>query len=177
MDLPCVRRDITDMKWFLLAILCGLFLVTTTHAKSDKAAPKQATPPAPSPAVSSPSAPPPSQLWLQMEISPLEKEIVKQHLGDIREAQSKKSMPNKTLPPGVAKKGAPATKLPPGWQKKITRGAVLPQTVYAQAQPLPEVVIRTLPPPPAGTILVTLDGKLVRLVEATRTIVDVFELK
>ena len=177
MDLPCVRRDITDMKWFLLAVLCGLFLVTTTHAKSDKAAPKQATPPAPSPAVSSPSAPPPSQLWLQMEISPLEKEIVKQHLGDIREAQSKKSIPNKTLPPGVAKKGAPATKLPPGWQKKITRGEVIPQTVYAQAQPLPEVVIRTLPPPPAGTILVTLDGKLVRLVEATRTIVDVFELK
>ena len=165
------------MKWFLLAVLCGLFLVTTTHAKSDKATPKQATPPAPSPAVPSPSAPSPSQLWLQMEISPLEKEIVKQHLGDIREAQSKKSMPNKTLPPGVAKKGAPATKLPPGWQKKITRGEVIPQTVYAQAQPLPEVVIRKLPPPPAGTILVMLDGKLVRLVEATRTIVDVFELK
>ncbi len=165
------------MKWFLLAVLCGLFLVTTAPAKSDKAAPKQAAPPASSPAVPSPSAPSPSQPWLQMEISPLEKEIVKQHLGDIREAQSKKSTPNKTLPPGVAKKGAPTTKLPPGWQKKITRGEVLPQTVYAQAQPLPEVVIRTLPPPPAGTILVTLDGKLVRLVEATRTIVDVFELK
>jgi hypothetical protein len=165
------------MKWFLLAVLCGLFLGTTAHAKNDKAAPKQATPPAPSPAVSSPAAPSPSQLWLQMEISPLEKEIVKQHLGDIREAQSKKSMPNKALPPGVTKKGAPGAKLPSGWQKKITRGEVLPQTVYAQAQPLPEVVIRTLPPPPAGTILVTLDGKLVRLVEATRTIVDVFELK
>ncbi len=78
------------MKWFLLAVLCGLFLVTTAPAKSDKAAPKQAAPPASSPAVPSPSAPSPSQPWLQMEISPLEKEIVKQHLGDIREAQSKK---------------------------------------------------------------------------------------
>jgi hypothetical protein len=68
-------------------------------------------------------------------------------------------------------------KLPTGWQKKIARGEVLPPTVYAQAQPLPEVVIRKLPPPPAGTILVTLDGKVVRLVEGTRTIVDVFELK
>jgi hypothetical protein len=165
------------MKLFLLTVLCGLFLVTTAPAKSDKVAPKQATPPAPSPAVSSPAVPPPSQLWLQMEISPLEKEIVKQHLGDIREAQSKKSMPNKALPPGVAKKGAPGAKLPSGWQKKITRGEVIPQTVYAQAQPLPEVVIRKLPPPPAGTILVTLDGKLVRLMETTRTIVDVFELK
>jgi len=165
------------MKLFLNAVLCGLFLVTTGHAKSDKAAPKQATPPASSPAVPSPSASSPSQPWLQMEISPLEKEIVKQHLGDIREAQGKKSRPDKTLPPGLAKKGTPGAKLPPGWQKKITRGEVIPQTVYAQAQPLPEVVIRKLPPPPAGTILVTLDGKLVRLVEATRTIVDVFELK
>jgi len=164
------------MKWFLLTVLCGLFLVTTAPAKSDKAAPKQATPPAPSPAVSSPAALPPSQLWLQMEISPLEKEIVKQHLGDIREAQ-KKARSDKALPPRLAKKGAPGAKLPSGWQKKITRGEVLPQTVYAQAQPLPEVVIQKLPPPPAGTVLVTLDGKLVRLVEATRTIVDVFELK
>jgi hypothetical protein len=49
--------------------------------------------------------------------------------------------------------------------------------VYAQAQPLPEVIVRKLPPPPAGTLLVTLDGKVVRLLEATRTIVDVFELK
>jgi hypothetical protein len=65
----------------------------------------------------------------------------------------------------------------PDGRKKIARGEVLPQTVYAQAQPLPEVVIRKLPPPPAGTILVTLDGKVLRLLEATRTIVDVFELK
>jgi len=165
------------MKLFLIAVLYGFFLVTTASAKNDKATPKQAPPPVPSPAVPSPSASSPALPWLQMEISPLEKEIVKQHLGDIREAQSKKSVAGKALAPGATKKGAPAVKLPPGWQKKITRGEVIPQTVYAQAQPLPEVVIRKLPPPPAGTILVTLDGKLVRLVEATRTIVDVFELK
>jgi len=106
------------MKWFLSAVLYGFFLATTALAKSDKAAPKQTTPPAPVPAVSSPVVPSPSPPWLQMDISPLEKEIVKQHLGDIREAQSKKSIPNKALPPGLAKKGVPATKLPPGWQKK-----------------------------------------------------------
>jgi hypothetical protein len=49
--------------------------------------------------------------------------------------------------------------------------------VYAQAQPLPDVISRKLPPPPVGTILVTLDDKLVRLLEAPRLIVDVFELK
>jgi hypothetical protein len=112
-----------------------------------------------------------------MELTPLEKEIVKQYLVDMHATQSKKSGSAKAPPPGAAKKGAPSAKLPPGWQKKIVRGEVLPQTVYAQAQPLAEVVLQKLPPPPAGTILVTLDGKVVRLLEATRTIVDVFELK
>jgi hypothetical protein len=160
------------MRVFLLSVVCGVLLVATVQAKSNKAPPKQATPSASSAATAAPE-----QSWLQMEITPLEKEIVKQHLVDMRAAQSKKSGRDKALPSGRTKKVARGAKLPPGWQKKIARGEVLPQTVYAQAQPLPEVVIRTLPPPPAGTILVTLDGKVVRLLEGTRTIVDVFELK
>jgi hypothetical protein len=160
------------MRVFLLSVMCGVLLVATVQAKSAKAPPKQAAPSASPAATAAPEQP-----WLQMEITPLEKEIVKQHLVDIRAAQSKKSGPDKAQPPGLAKKGARSEKLPPGWQKKIARGEVLPQTVYAQAQPLPEVVIRKLPPPPAGTILVTLDGKVVRLLEGTRTIVDVFELQ
>ena len=148
------------MRVFLLSVVCGVLLVATVQAKSDKAPPKQVTPAAPSAAASAPEQP-----WLQMEMTPLEKEIIKQHLADIRAVQSKK--PTK----------ARGAKLPPGWQKKIVRGEVLPEAVYRQAQPLPEVVIRTLPPPPAGTMLVTLDGKVLRVLEATRTIVDVFELK
>ena len=150
------------MRVLLLSVVCGVLLVATGQAKSDKAPPTQAKPSAPSAA-----APAPEQPWLQMEMTPLEKEIVKQHLADIRAVQRKKP----------TKKAARGAKLPLGWQKKIVRGEVLPPTVYAQAQPLPEVVIRTLPPPPAGTMLVTLDGKVLRLLETTRTIVDVFELK
>ena len=164
------------MKVFLPVVI-GILLAAPVHVKSNKAIAKQATPSAASSAPASPAASAPEQPWLQMEISPLEKEIVKQHLVDIRVVQSKKPGSAKALPPGVAKKAVRKEKLPPGWQKKIVRGAVLPQTVYAQAQPLPEVVIWKLPSPPAGTILVTLDGKVVRLLEATRTIVDVFELK
>jgi len=150
------------MRVLLLSVVCGVVLVATVQAKSDKAPPKQVTPSAPSSAASAPE-----QTWLQMEITPLEKEIVKQHLADIRAVQSKKP----------TKKAAHGAKLPPDWQKKIARGEILPETVYRQAQPLPEVVIRKLPPPPAGTMLVTLDGKVLRLLEATRTIVDIFELK
>ena len=150
------------MQVFLLSVVCGVLLVATVQAKSEKAPPKQVTPAAPSAAASAPEQP-----WLQMEMTPLEKEIVKQHLADIRAVQSKKP----------TKQAARGAKLPPGWQKKIARGEILPETVYAQAQPLPEVVIRKLPPPPAGTILVILDDKVLRLLEATRTIVDVLELK
>ena len=150
------------MRVFLLSVVCGVLLVATVQAKSDKAPPKQVTPSAPSSAASAPEQP-----WLQMEMTPLEKEIVKQHLADIRAVQSKKP----------TKKAVRDAKLPPDWQKKIARGEILPETVYKQAQPLPEVVIRTLPPPPAGTTLVILDDKVLRLLEATRTIVDVFELK
>jgi hypothetical protein len=149
----------------------GLLLVTTAQAKSDKAPRKQVTPPASSPAASSPAQP-----WLQVEITPLEREIVQQHIVDIRAMQSKKSASGKALP-GSAKKAARGGALPPGWQKNVARGEVLPPAVYAQAQPLPAVVLRKLPPPPAGTVLVTIDGKLVRLLEATHTILDVFELQ
>jgi hypothetical protein len=148
------------MKLFLLSVVFGVFLVTTAQAQSDKVPPKKGTPSASSPSVAAPAASAPEQPWLQMEMTPLEKEIVKQHLADIRAVQSKKPIPDKALPPGLAQKVAPGEKLPPGWQKKIARGEVLPQTVYAQAQPLPEVVIRKLPPPPAGTILVHLTTKL-----------------
>src|SRR5262249_13020873 len=114
------------MRVFLLSVVCGVLLVATVQAKSDKAPPNQAKP-------SAPSAAAPEQPCVQREITPLEQEIVKQHLLEIRAAQSKKSIPDKALPPGLAKKGARGDKLPPGWQKKIARGEVLPQTVYAQA--------------------------------------------
>src|SRR4029450_885453 len=128
------------MRVFLLSVMCGVLLVATVQAKSTKAPPKQATPSA-SPA----AAAAPEQPWLQMEITPLEKEIVKQHLVDIRAAQSKKLGSDKARPPGLAKKGARSEKLPPGWQKKIARGEVLPQTGNGQAKPRPEAATRSVP--------------------------------
>ena len=167
------------MKVILLSVVCGVFLMATAQAKSAKAPPKPATPPAPSAPATAPAPAPPAPMppWVETELTPLEKEIVKQHLVDIRAAQKKKAAPDKKPPAGPAKKAAPDAKLPPGWQKKIARGEILPPAVYAQAQPLPDVVIRKLPPPPAGTILITLDDKLIRLLEAPRLIVDVSELK
>ncbi len=83
----------------------------------------------------------------------------------------------KKLPPGLRKKVERGGELPPGWQKKVARGEVMDPVVYERARPLPPVLVKTLPPPPAGTVIVTVEGKVVRLLEATRTILDVFDLR
>ncbi len=82
----------------------------------------------------------------------------------------------KTLPPGLRKKVERGKELPPGWQKKIERGEVIDAQVYAHSRPLPPELRKRLPPPPPGTIVVTVEGKVVRLMEATLTILDVFDL-
>jgi len=82
----------------------------------------------------------------------------------------------KQLPPGLQKKAARGKELPPGWQKKLARGEVMPLDLYRAAQPVPVTLVRQLPPPPPGTVVVHLEGKIVRLVQATREIIDILEL-
>lgn len=82
----------------------------------------------------------------------------------------------KTLPPGLQKKGERGGELPPGWQKKIARGEVLDARVYEHSRPLPPELVKRLPPQPGGTIVITVEGKVMRLVKATLTILEVFDL-
>jgi len=82
----------------------------------------------------------------------------------------------KTMPPGLQKKVERGGELPPGWKKKVARGEVLDAEVYARSRPLPPELLKLLPPQPAGTIVITVEGEVVRLVEATLTILDVFDL-
>jgi len=90
--------------------------------------------------------------------------------------ESRKQKKAKGLPPGLAKKAARGEPLPPGWQKKLRRGEIMPIEVYERCEPLPPVLIGRLPPPPPGTILITIEGKVVRLFQATREILDVFDV-
>jgi hypothetical protein len=83
----------------------------------------------------------------------------------------------KPLPPGLQKKVERGGSLPPGWQAKLRRGEVMPLNVYERCDRLPPDLVRQLPPPPRGTVLVVISGKVVRLIEATREILDVFEVQ
>ncbi len=75
----------------------------------------------------------------------------------------------KKLPPGLQKKLDRGGSLPPGWEKKLVRGEVMEAPVYAQS----EVVI---PVDSSGQVTVRVEDKLVKVIEATREIIDIVEI-
>ncbi len=116
--------------------------------------------------------------WVDVKIITPEKEIIKKYYvynqqNYLKGIKDKK----KALPPGLKKKLARGGDLPPGWQKKIIRGEVLDTEIYKYAVHVPYDLIKRLPPQPKGTVLIKVEGKIVRLLEATGTILDVFDIK
>ena len=105
-------------------------------------------------------------------ISTSEREIIQ---GFISEHEGKPGKKAKDLPPGLKKKIARGGKLPPGWEKKLVTGEVMPPEVWAESQPLPHEIIVKLPVPPPGTVLRAIEGHIVRVMEKTREILDVFD--
>lgn len=82
----------------------------------------------------------------------------------------------RSLPPGLAKKAARGGRLPTGWEDTCARGRIMPVEVYQECRPLPPELTVRLPAPPVGTVTVAVGGKVVRLLEATREIFDVFDV-
>ena len=82
---------------------------------------------------------------------------------------------HKSLPPGLAKKVARGGELPPGWKKKLAKGEVLDLAVYEKAVPLTRRERKRYSTSPAGTKLLKIENKIVRVMDATRTILDVFD--
>ncbi|MEW6306310.1 MAG: hypothetical protein AB1705_22820 [Verrucomicrobiota bacterium] len=108
--------------------------------------------------------------WVDVKITTEERQVIETY---VKGFSGKKA---KNLPPGLQKKVARGGNLPPGWQKKLARGEVMSAEVFKVCTPLPAEVVVKLPPPPKGVITVTIEGKVVRLLEATREILDVFEV-
>jgi hypothetical protein len=134
---------------------------------------KPGRPPQRSPGTSRPAREP----WVNVTITTHERQVIREYVV-VHSDKGKhgKKGKEKSLPPGLAKKVARGGSLPPGWQKKLARGEIMSAEVYRQCDPLPDEVIVRLPSPPAGTILVTIDGKVVRLARATLEILDVFDV-
>ncbi|TKB50296.1 hypothetical protein FCL40_03805 [Ferrimonas sediminicola] len=69
------------------------------------------------------------------------------------------------LPPGLQKKAARGQSLPPGWQKKLSVGQMIDDDLYRHGR----VIARD----DKGLVTVSIEGKLVRIIEDTREIVKV----
>ncbi len=80
---------------------------------------------------------------------------------------------HKKLPPGLRKKLDRGGQLPPGWQKKMTRWEVMDEDVYRHSTRLPEHIARQLSGSPAGTSIRRVEDRIVRIMDATHTIVDI----
>ncbi|MBU1105346.1 MAG: hypothetical protein KKB51_01660 [Candidatus Riflebacteria bacterium] len=112
--------------------------------------------------------------WLKFRLNVPEKGILLRHSDEIIGMNQHDI---RDLPPGLQKKVARGKRLPPGWQKKMAVGKTFPTSMYDHSCKLPDHIWRQLPPQPEGTVLIAVEGKIVRLVEATKTIIDVFDLK
>ena len=116
--------------------------------------------------------------WQNSRIIKSERDIIKKYFQDHTQAILKghKVKKSKTLPPGPQKKVARGGDLPPGWQKKIAKGEVLDVKVYQQATRLPVDLTKRLPSAPEDTELIKVKNKVIRLYDATRTTIDVFDM-
>jgi len=81
-----------------------------------------------------------------------------------------------TLPKGLQKKYERTGELPPGWQMKVQRGEVLPIDIYRHGRDIPFELRERLPVGPVGSKIIELEGKIIRVMEGTRMILDVFDI-
>lgn len=94
--------------------------------------------------------------------------------GSYRQSHKGRDKPKK-LPPGLRKKLERGGELPPGWQDKVARGEVIDEELYYRTRPVPDDIIRRLPYI-EGTSIREIDDRIVRVQDATRTVLDVFYL-
>ena len=109
----------------------------------------------------------------EVTITASEREVIRAFVEQRSERPGQKA---KRLPPGLAKKVARGGKLPPGWEKKLRPGEIVTPEIWSESHPLPREIIVKLPPPPVGTILIAVEGKVARVLEKTRQILDVFDV-
>jgi hypothetical protein len=119
-----------------------------------------------------------SNKWLNIEIIPSDREKIRQYYKKhgqtvVKEEKGKKK---KSLPPGLKKKVARGGELPPGWQKKVAKGEVLDADIYSHSKKVPYELIKDLEQQPEDTELIKVEGKIIRILKATRSILDEFDL-
>lgn len=84
-----------------------------------------------------------------------------------------KGKKQKDLPPGLEKKLERTGELPPGWQKKIAKGEVLDADLYKKCKPLKGRHKDYSLKSEAGTELLQIEDRIIRIKKDTREILDI----
>lgn len=74
----------------------------------------------------------------------------------------------KSLPPGLEKKYERTGELPPGWEKKLAVGERLDRDIYDHSRVI-------VPLGQDGIVTVRIENKVVRLIQATREIIEILD--
>ncbi|WP_394176663.1 hypothetical protein [Thalassotalea litorea] len=82
------------------------------------------------------------------------------------QATAKNEKSDHKLPKGLEKKVKQGKALPPGWQKKLMPGEILSHDIYRHR----DIIV---PVDTHGIVTVRIDGKLIRLVDASREIIEI----
>jgi NADH dehydrogenase FAD-containing subunit len=86
-------------------------------------------------------------------------------LGGLAHAKNDKG---KSLPPGLQMNQQRGKSLPPGWEKKLAVGDKLDKDVYDQGKVV-------LVDDKKGLITISVEGKLIKLMQDTKEIVDILD--
>jgi len=118
------------------------------------------------------AASPPPVRAVEMPITDSERHIIRTYV-----SSHSGTKPGKILPPGLARIPASLGRRLPDWEKKLVKGEIMPTELYRECQPLPKDLTSRLPPPPYGTVLVAIDGRIVRMARASFEILDVYNTR
>lgn len=121
--------------------------------------------------------PPPQYPWIgrTVTISPSERDVIRAYVRNRMDAS--KGGKFNGVSQGLSKKVTWGWgKLPDGWENKCVRGQVLPGEIHKRCHSLPDDVIVHLPPPPPGTVLLAVGGKVIRVGYPTYEILDTFDV-
>ena len=154
----------------LIAIMASGCLIAVTDVGAKEKA-KRGKTEATSTAVVEKGGEKPKEPWVDVKV------VIGHQEREVIQTYAKEKHAAKALPPGLAKKVARGGSLPPGWKKKVVPGQIMPEDVFKHCHRLPDEIVAKLPAPPKGTILIAVGGKIVRLLEATREILDVFDVR
>lgn len=110
--------------------------------------------------------------WAEAVFSDREKQLIRNFYNSNHPSIHERRDP----PPWLKEEAFTGGILPADWASRVQRLRVIPTDVYAGAMAIPPELLRRLPPQPAGTHLLEVGNRIVRIYNETRAVADYVQL-